>query len=134
MRKLIFFLFLFLTSCSSGEIIFSPEGERLQNARVGTFYQQNVVLTFHDSGEVITLGSNNFRSKVTPGNSGLDIEPNFSRCENISSEVCNDSNKVIIKGVPKIKGIVTIEIVAKTYASMYSKSQVFVKKYQITVD
>ncbi|MCZ9425794.1 hypothetical protein [Klebsiella pneumoniae] len=43
-------------------------------------------------------------------------------------------NELVISGVPRIKGVITVEIVAKTYASMYSKSQVFTKKYQINVD
>lgn len=134
MKKYLIVLLMFLTSCSSSEIKFSPEEGRLQNARAGTFYQQDIVLTFQGSGEVIALSSNNFRAKITPDNSGLDLEPNFSGCEIISSESCNDSNKAVIKGIPKIKGVITVEIVAKTYASMYSKSQVFVKKYQIAVD
>ena len=43
-------------------------------------------------------------------------------------------NELVISGVPRIKGVITVEIVAKTYASMYSKSQVFTKKYQINVE
>lgn len=134
MKKFLMIFFMFLTSCSSSEIKFFPEGEELKNAKIGTFYQQGVVLTFQGSGEVITLSSNNFKAKVTPDNSGVDIEQNFSECVNLSSARCNDYNKIVIKGVPKIKGVISVEIVAKTYASMYSKSQVFVKKYQITVE
>jgi hypothetical protein len=134
MKKYLIILFMLLTSCSSSKIKFSPEGEDLQKARIGTFYQQGVVLTFQKSGEVIALSSNNFKAKVTPDNSGLDIEPNFSECVNLSSERCNDYKKAVIKGVPKIKGVISVEIVVKTYASMYSKSQVFVKKYQIVVE
>lgn len=84
MNKYLVVLLAFLTSCSSSEINFSPEGEILQNARVGTFYQQDIVLTFQGSGEVIALNSNNFRAKLTPDNSGLVLEPNFSGCEIIS--------------------------------------------------
>lgn len=127
-------LLMFLTSCSSSGIKFSPESGNLKNARTGTFYQQDIVLTFQKSGEVIALSSNNFRAKVSPDNYGLELEPNFSGCEIISAERCNDSNKAVIKGIPKTTGVITVEIVAKTYASMYSKSQVFVKKYQISVD
>lgn len=134
MNKYLVVLLVFLTSCSSSEIKFSPEGEILQNVRVGTFYQQDIVLTFQGSGEVIALNSNNFRAKLTPDNSGLALEPNFSGCEIISLEKCNDANKAVIKGIPKTKGVIAVEIVAKTYSSMYSKSQVFVKKYQISVD
>lgn len=134
MKKYLIILFMFLISCSSSKINFSPEGRELQNGKIGTFYQQSVVLTFQGSGEVIALSSNNFKAKLTPGNSGLDIEPKFNGCEDLSSERCNNYNKVVIKGVPKIKGVIYVEIVAKTYASMYSKSQVFVKKYKITVD
>lgn len=134
MKKFLVVLLMFLTSCSSSEIKFSPEEGWLQNARVGTLYQQDIVLTFQGSGEVIALSSNNFSAKITPDNSGLDLEPNFSGCEITSSKRCNDSNKAVIKGTPKTKGVITVEIVAKTYASMYSKSQVFVKKYQIAVD
>lgn len=53
---------------------------------------------------------------------------------NLSSEKCNNHNEVVITGVPKIKGVIYIEIVFKTYASMYSKSQVFMKKYKIDVN
>lgn len=134
MKKYLFVFLMFLTSCSSSEIKFSPESGNLKNARAGTFYQQDIVLTFQGSGEVIALSSNNFRAKVSPDNSGLELEPNFSGCGIISAERCNDSNKAVIKGIPKTKGMITVEIVAKTYASMYSKSQVFVKKYQISVD
>lgn len=134
MKKNLIILFVFLTSCSSSEINFSPEGGELQNARVGAFYQQNVVLTFQKSGEVIALSSNNFKAKITPDKSGLDIEPNFRGRVNLSSEKCNDYNEVVITGVPKIKGVIYIEIVFKTYASMYSKSQVFMKKYKIDVN
>lgn len=134
MKKYIIFLFVFLVSCSSSKIEFYPGSERLKNAKTGTFYQQSVVMKFQGSGEVISLSSSNFRAKLMPSNSGLDIEPNFSGDERIDSKKCNDHTKLVIKGVPKIKGVITVEIVVKTYASMYSKSQVFVKKYQIAVD
>ncbi|EOC6627349.1 hypothetical protein [Cronobacter sakazakii] len=134
MKKCLVFIFMLLTSCSSSEMKFHPEVGNLQNARVGKFYQQYVVLTFQGSGEVVSLSSSNFRAEVTPDNSGLNIEPDFSSCENNPSERCGNYNKAVIKGIPKTKGVITVEIVAKTYASMYSKSQVFVKKYQIAVD
>ena len=134
MKKYLVILFLFLMSCSSGEIKFSPEGGQLQHARVGMFYQQDVVLTFQGSGEVVSLSSSNFRAKITPNNSGLDIEPNFNNCEDISSRECNDYYKAVIRGVPKTKGVIVVEVIAKTYPTMYSKSQVFVKKYHVVVD
>ncbi|MBM7354603.1 hypothetical protein [Lelliottia amnigena] len=135
MRKFLIFLFVFLASCSSSKIKFTPEGGKLPNAKVGTFYQQNVVLVFQGSGEVISLNPNNFRVKITPEHSGLNVEPNFSGCENVYSVKCNDYySKPVIKGVPNTKGMITVEIVAKTYPSMYSKSQIFIKKYQISVD
>ncbi|MDF9719208.1 hypothetical protein P4S07_005350 [Serratia marcescens] len=115
-EKNLIILFVFLTSCSSNEINFSPEGEELKNARVDAFYQQNVVLAFQKSGEVVALSSNNFKAKITTDKSGLDIEPNFRGCVNLSSEKCNNYNEVVITGVPKIKGVIYIEIVFKTYA------------------
>ncbi len=134
MKRFMIFLFVFLTSCSSGEITFTPDSGELPNAKVGAFYQQDVVLAFQGSGESIPLSSNNFRVKITPEHSGLNVEPNFSGCENNDSAKCNDYSKAVIKGVPRARGMITVEIVAKTYASMYSKSQVFVKKYRISVD
>lgn len=133
MKNISIILFIFLTSCSSSEIKFNPEMEALKNAIIGTFYKQIVVLKFDGSGEVVSLSSNNFRAKITPEDSGLEIEPDFSKCEYIDSERCNNYNKVVIRGVPKIKGVITIEIVAKTYSSMYYRSQAFVKKYHVTV-
>lgn len=46
----------------------------------------------------------------------------------------SNPNELVISEVPRIEGVITVEIVAKTYASMYSKSQAFTKKYQINVD
>ncbi len=34
-------------------------------------------MRFQGSGEVISFISSNFRAKLTPDNSGLDIEPSF---------------------------------------------------------
>ena len=126
MKKYLICLFVFLASCSSGKIEFYPSGGRLKNAKIGTFYQ--------GSGEVISFISSNFRAKLTPDNSGLDIEPSFMGNEKNDFNKGSSPNELVISGVPRIKGVVTVEIVAKTYASMYSKSQVFTKKYQINVD
>lgn len=80
------------------------------------------------SGEVISFISSNFRAKLTPDNSGLDIEPSFMGNEKNDFNKGSSPNELVISGVPRIKGVITVEIVAKTYASMYSKSQVFTKK------
>ncbi|WP_227644290.1 hypothetical protein [Klebsiella pneumoniae] len=77
MKKYLICLFVFLASCSSGKIEFYPSGGRLKNAKIGTFYQQGLVMRFQGSGEVISFVSSNFRAKLTPDNSGLDIEPSF---------------------------------------------------------
>ncbi|WP_242411619.1 hypothetical protein [Klebsiella pneumoniae] len=134
MKKYLICLFVFLASCSSGKIEFYPSGGRLKNAKIGTFYQQGLVMRFQGSGEVISFVSSNFRAKLTPDNSGLDIEPSFMGNEKNDFKKGSSPNELVISGVPRIKGVITVEIVAKTYASMYSKSQAFTKKYQINVD
>lgn len=46
MKKYLICLFVFLASCSSGKIEFYPSGGRLKNAKIGTFYQQGLVMRF----------------------------------------------------------------------------------------
>ncbi|MHB7473500.1 hypothetical protein ACYCMQ_16485, partial [Klebsiella pneumoniae] len=116
MKKYLICLFVFVASCSSGKIEFYPSGGRLKNAKIGTFYQQGLVMRFQGSGEVISFISSNFRAKLTPDNSGLDIEPSFMGNEKNDFNKGSSPNELVISGVPRIKGVITVEIVAKTYA------------------
>ncbi|MCS5933190.1 hypothetical protein LNQ03_32475 [Klebsiella pneumoniae subsp. pneumoniae] len=62
---------------------------------------------------VISFISSNFRAKLTPDNSGLDIEPSFMGNEKNDFNKGSSPNELVISGVPRIKGVITVEIVAK---------------------
>ncbi|EPK6857205.1 hypothetical protein PZW76_27500, partial [Klebsiella pneumoniae] len=96
MKKYLICLFVFLASCSSGKIEFYPSGGRLKNAKIGTFYQQGLVMRFQGSGEVISFVSSNFRAKLTPDNSGLDIEPSFMGNEKNDFKKGSSPNELVI--------------------------------------
>ncbi|MCS5961034.1 hypothetical protein LNP74_22395 [Klebsiella pneumoniae subsp. pneumoniae] len=71
-------MFVFLASCSSGKIEFYPSGGAVEKCQDrGRFISKVWLVRFQGSGEVISFISSNFRAKLTPDNSGLDIEPSF---------------------------------------------------------
>ncbi|PWX98735.1 hypothetical protein DKM48_27580, partial [Klebsiella pneumoniae] len=71
-------------------------------------------MRFQGSGEVISFVSSNFRAKLTPDNSGLDIDQNFMGNEKNDFKKGTSPNKNQKSGETRIKGVKTKEILENT--------------------
>ncbi|QUG76097.1 hypothetical protein GKQ23_14290 [Erwinia sp. E602] len=134
--KNVMILFIYLiSSCSSGQVIFTPQEEKLPDAKVGSFYVYYIGLASKDSGESFYLSEDNIRLSISPENSGITIKPAFEHCSfEYEKRKCSGFNKFIVKGNPLLHGVVRIDIIGRTYGSMVDKGYIFKKKYFIKIN
>lgn len=124
MRGIIFIFYLFFLSACSLQAQFTPEGEALNDATVGTpYYNQinifgGIVLSYDIYGKQVIAGD------IQPDNLGLHLQ------------YCDDdefNNCIQIRGTPTKAGIAKVRIHGGLGGGMLSKSGEFDKTYTIMI-
>ena len=119
LKKLTVIVPILVSSCSQ-YAEYTPSGDTLKDAITGTPYSAKIYIF---GGRVIKPS---FSMRLFPENTGLYLKP----CDPLSVA---QNNCILVEGIPKKPGSVTIKISGGLYGSMIVSSAGFHKEYTMNV-
>ncbi|WP_413742916.1 hypothetical protein ACL2XO_13265 [Sodalis sp. RH15] len=128
-------IIFFVTACTSTKVSFKPAEDYLPNAQLNQYYSGVILANFNSNGELLPFSKRNSSVKITPVDSGLYSEPDFENCSNADkSNKCGYHDYILIKGMPRKRGEVQVEVTVRTPPNMYTKAGYFNKYYSIKIE